>query len=206
MIQESRVTPYPFTYPSSPHTRRHGPTGYEDYGSYRPWLRDEFTFRCVFCLRREQWGVITGLWDIDHLVPQSRNSALALEYDNLLYVCRTCNSTKSVHLVSDPCNLTLADCLHVNEDGTITALNDDGLLLIEILRLDNEDYTRFRNLVIQTTRVLATNSWPTFVLWMSYPGDLPNLGKLRPNGNSRPGGINDSFFERRIRGELEEVY
>jgi hypothetical protein len=28
-----------FTYPADPHLRRHGPTGYADYESYRPWLR-----------------------------------------------------------------------------------------------------------------------------------------------------------------------
>lgn len=28
-----------FTYPDSPHRRRHGPLGYADYDSYRPWLR-----------------------------------------------------------------------------------------------------------------------------------------------------------------------
>jgi hypothetical protein len=37
--------PAPFAYPSAPHSRRHGPAGYEDYTHYKPWLRDEFTFR-----------------------------------------------------------------------------------------------------------------------------------------------------------------
>ncbi len=37
----------PFIYPARPHTRRHGPQGYAGYASYRPWLRDEFSFRCV---------------------------------------------------------------------------------------------------------------------------------------------------------------
>lgn len=45
----------PFEYPSAPLVRRHGPVGYLDYSSFRPWLRDEFGFRCVYCLRREQW-------------------------------------------------------------------------------------------------------------------------------------------------------
>ncbi len=36
-----------FVYPTLPHVRRHGPRGYADYPSYRPWLRDEFAFRCV---------------------------------------------------------------------------------------------------------------------------------------------------------------
>ncbi len=43
----------PFAYPPAPHVRRNGPQGYADYQSYRPWLRDEFSFRCVCCLLRE---------------------------------------------------------------------------------------------------------------------------------------------------------
>jgi hypothetical protein len=42
-----------FTYPAEPHLRRHGPQGYVDAASYRPWLRDDFAFRCVYCLFRE---------------------------------------------------------------------------------------------------------------------------------------------------------
>ena len=34
-----------FDYPRQPHERRHGPSGYDPYGGYKPWLRDEFTFR-----------------------------------------------------------------------------------------------------------------------------------------------------------------
>ena len=39
--------PRPFVYPTSPHPRRHGPAGYEDYDSFKDWLRDEFGFRCA---------------------------------------------------------------------------------------------------------------------------------------------------------------
>jgi hypothetical protein len=30
-----------FDYPALPHTRRHGPRGYQDYKLFKPWLRDE---------------------------------------------------------------------------------------------------------------------------------------------------------------------
>ena len=53
----------PFRYPEQPHVRRHGPQGYVTLESYRPWLRDEFTFRCVYCLLREQWGRARGSFD-----------------------------------------------------------------------------------------------------------------------------------------------
>lgn len=59
----------PFAYPAVPHARNHGPQGYTDYTSYRPWLRDEFSFRCVYCLFREQWGRIRGVYTLDHFLP-----------------------------------------------------------------------------------------------------------------------------------------
>ena len=37
-------------YPESRPERIHGPVGYASYESFRPWLRDEFTFRCVYKL------------------------------------------------------------------------------------------------------------------------------------------------------------
>ncbi len=40
----------PFSYPAGAHVRRHGPQGYAEYANYRPWLRDEFTFRCAYWL------------------------------------------------------------------------------------------------------------------------------------------------------------
>jgi hypothetical protein len=73
-----------FTYPADPHVRRHGPQGYASIGSYRPWLRDEFSFRCVYCLLREQWSLLPGMFDIDHFRPVVHHADLALTYDNLL--------------------------------------------------------------------------------------------------------------------------
>jgi hypothetical protein len=42
---------------------------------------------------------------------------------------------------------------------------------------------------------------------LAFPDDLPDLATKRPpGGNARPGGIAESCFERRRRGELPEVY
>jgi hypothetical protein len=76
----------PFVYPSTPHLRRHGPQGYADYGRYLPWLRDEFTFRCVYCLRREQWGRAVAELEIDHFLAVSLRPEFKADYDNLLLV------------------------------------------------------------------------------------------------------------------------
>ena len=90
----------PFTYPSAPHERRHGPVGYAGYESYRPWLRDEFAFRCVYCLMRETWGSFGSQYAIDHFVPTVTAPEATTHYANLLYACVTCNGVKSDRLVT----------------------------------------------------------------------------------------------------------
>ena len=92
----------PFVYPSGPDVRRHGPQGYADYASYLPWLRDEFSFRCVFCLLREQWGYVRGGFAIDHFLSVAHHPAHVTDYDNLLYACLTCNMAKGARLVPNP--------------------------------------------------------------------------------------------------------
>jgi hypothetical protein len=199
-------SPKPFSYPAGALKRIHGPGGYANYQSYRDWLRDEFSFRCVFCLQREQWGIVLGGWDIDHFVAQSRDVSLKIDYDNLLYVCRACNALKSDHCLPDPCTLDLSKCLLVKDDGSLEALNDEGRLIAEILRLDSDDRRRLRRMIIATVRSLSRHDPDSFKMWMRYPDTLPDLEKLRPPTNSRPEGIDKSAFARRRRGELPEVY
>src|SRR6202011_911332 len=109
----------PFTYPDSPHLRRHGPCGYADYESYRPWLRDEFAFRCVYCLTREGWGPFIGMYAIDHFVPVVMRPDWALEYKNLLYCCVSCNLSKGSQRTPDPTAVLLPPEVRVTEDGIL---------------------------------------------------------------------------------------
>lgn len=148
-----------------------------------------------------------GNWAIDHFIPQRVNPRAALIYENLLYACHSCNSQKSSHLVPDPCNVALGKCVVVGDDGGITALNEDGEILIDMLRLDNSDYTRWRHLIIRTIRSLAkSGEQETLLLWMRYPEDLPDLKEKTPRGNTKPDGINDSHYARRMRNALPETY
>lgn len=93
--KKSKVPP-PFAFPSLPHKRVHGPQGHVDYGNYKPWLRDEFEFRCVYCLTRELWSFFgKNIFEIDHVLPQKTHPRLTCDYDNLVYACGDCNSLKS---------------------------------------------------------------------------------------------------------------
>jgi hypothetical protein len=201
------VKPEPFAYPLSPHVRKHGPYGYATYESYRPWLRDEFAFRCAFCLYREQWPSTRGRrWDIDHLRPRKRAPELRLAYDNLVYLCATCNGSKKAKLVPDPCRVALGKCVRVADNGKISARNRAGRLLIKALRLDNEDYTRVREQIIGILKSLYIFERPRFSAMMSLPSDLPNLVALKPEGNTRPAGVEQSFHSLRANGNCPSVY
>ncbi len=97
-----------FEYLLKPHARKHGPAGYGTYDSYREWLRDEFLFRCVYCLHRERWYGRVGTFHIDHFVPVSVTAAGICSYDNLVYACATCNEAKrAIGGLADPCEVSL---------------------------------------------------------------------------------------------------
>lgn len=193
-----------FEYPPSPHVRRHGPGGYRDYHAYRDWLRDEFSFRCVFCLRRELW--LHPDFEIDHLLPQSRYPDKACNYDNLAYVCSRCNRVKGDREVLNPCEVPLAESLTVHEDGTITPLNADGENLIDVLDLDNDDLRQFRKVMLDILDLCSVKDRRLFVQLMGFPDNLPDLSKKKPPSNSRPEGIDQSFFAQRRRGDLPDTY
>lgn len=196
-----------FEYPSNRHVRRHGPFGYTDYESFREWLRDEFCFRCVFCLYREQWSHSPNSFNIDHFVPVIADPAGKCRYENLLYACSRCNSVKNDKLaVPSPEDVTFSDCLLVKPDGAIEAINEAGLLLIRLLRLDHPKLVGFRKQILETLQVLELRAPATYVEWMRFPDDLPDLSRKHAPGNSKPLGIQQSWFARKSRGECAEVY
>jgi len=196
----------PFNYPAEPHVRRHGPAGYEDYHSYLDWLRDEFCFRCPMCLQREQWVRKRGEYHIDHFMPQACHPALELEYDNLLYACVHCNSVKGELAIPDPCKVGFGECIEILPDGAVNALSRDGEVLIDVLRLDDDDSTEFRRHWLGIIDLARQHDRELFMELMGFPSDLPDLSKKQPPKNSRAEGVADSYFERRRRGELPGTY
>jgi hypothetical protein len=196
-----------FRYPDAPHVRRHGPRGYIDYGSYRPWLRDEFTFRCVYCLLREQWGRVRGIFDIEHFLPIAHHPGQSRAYHNLLYGCATCNAAKGSQLVPDPCRVLLSQDVTVGEDGRILASTPEAARVIRILGLDDAEYTEFRLLWLGIIRLAERYDPTLYHRLMGFPDDLPDLARRRPPGrNKRPEGVAESYFARRSRGALPPTY
>ncbi len=197
----------PFSYPMNRHTRRHGPAGYSSYASYRPWLRDEFLFRCVYCLKREQWDiVIKGKYHIDHYRPQVHNPGDVLQYENLLYACATCNLAKGKELIPNPCHYMLANSVIIFEDGRIKGTTSEAKRVIKVLGLDDTEYCEFRRLTIDTIALARQMKPDLFRRYMQYPDELPNLADLRPPDNIRPEGVQESYYAQRERRQLPAVY
>jgi HNH endonuclease len=197
----------PFVYPAQPHQRRHGPLGYANYESYRDWLRDEFSFRCVYCLNREQWVIAKGAFAIDHFVPTSINPARIADYDNLLYACVACNLTRGKQLIPDPLEHLLDSTVELQADGILLARTPRAQEIVEAIHLNDREYVFRRRQMISLFEELEKRRPDLHAIWLGLPDDLPDLSRLRPpGGNERPSGIDQSHFARRTRGELPAGY
>jgi len=194
-----------FDYPRVAHERRHGPQGYKQAITFRPWLRDEFTFRCVYCLRREQWGIVIGEYDVEHFQPLVNRPELGLAYDNLLYACHTCNVLKGKKALPDPSQVLTAEAARVNPDGSIEGRSPDARRLIAILGLDSPSYRHLRSIWMRNVELAEAYDRDHFRRIMGFPDDLPRLDQLPPV-NTRPEGVQQSWYAKRQRGELPEVY
>jgi len=204
----------PFAYPQEPHARRHHPRGYADYAGYKPWLRDEFVFRCVYCLERETWYPSRdAAFSIDHFDPQVLRPERNRDYTNLVYACTRCNSVKSAATsLLDPTAAGLGLHMRVAADGSIQALSKAGQRLIDLLHLDVNPAVEVRREYLLLLR--ARRERPDdpvirqlFVQKFGFPTDLPDLQALRPPlGNANAGSEQNCFRARRARGELEETY
>jgi hypothetical protein len=201
-----------FQYPQHAHARRHGPGGYANYQSYKPWLRDEFDFRCVYCLWRERWYAVgEAAFGVEHLQSQATAPQLVCDYNNLVYACCRCNSIKTdAAAVLDPCRHALGHHLEV-ADGHIHGLTPEGRDLIKVCKLDQPLLTESRRRLLQLLQTLQESDHPRAAAlrqhYLAFPDNLPVLAKCRPpDGNIRPEGIAASFYERFQRGELQATY
>jgi hypothetical protein len=196
-----------FVYPEARHVRRHGPRGYADVESFRAWLRDEFAFRCVYCLFREQWGRVKAGFSLDHFLPVSVHPESKRNYNNLLYACAACNQSKGATILPDPTQVLLDGAVRVHEDGRIEGTTREVRRLIRMLGLDGREETEGRFLWQGIIALTQRSNPALYQRLMGFPAELPNLSRLRPpGGNSRPDGVASSYFAQQKDGRLPEMY
>ena len=205
--------PAPFVYSQKSHERKHAPAGYEAYQDFKPWLRDEFTFRCVYCLEREMWYPDrANSFSADHVVSQRHDPARVCDYTNLLYACTRCNSLKGPVRLLDPVALAIGQHLSVEEDGNIRSLSKEGEFLIRQLHLNEKPAfdvrkNHFELLALKREYPNDPRVQGLFLQAFCYPDDLPNLVVLRPPaGNTLEPNKYSCHHALREKGLLGEVY
>jgi hypothetical protein len=198
-----------FVYPAEPHQRKHGPTGYTNYESFRDWLRDEFSYRCVFSLFREAWPQTR--FHIDHLISQKERPDLVCDYNNLILLEGRLNLVKGKRHVPDPCKIALSKCLMVYTNGERMGCieardgNKIGEQIIRVLRLDSEDATNTRRLWLELLRAAAQANEKLFRELIGYPKNLPDLRATQVK-NTRELGLDQSAKHLNDGGTLPEWY
>ncbi len=196
-----------YRYPDRKHRRKHGPLGYQAVAEFRDWLRDEFAFRCVYCLEREQWRNRLGHFHIEHFVPVAKQSEQRLSYDNLLYSCQSCNLLKGPQIVPDPLKVFTSGTVIVRRNGSLYGRTKEAKRLIDLLQLNDGSYLKRRRLMIEILTAVAKTNPDLHRELLGFPDDLPNLAALKPpGGNSRPAGIKQSYHALRQSGQLSDTY
>lgn len=206
--------PFPYTVPTralASNERRHGPSGYLDYTSYKPWLRDEHDFKCVYCLEREAWAASPSCFGVDHMRSQHDAPDERTSYDNLCYCCNDCNRNKGPksipqRLIDEPLN----NHLRINEDGSVAALTNEGRWLQDCVFLNHPEVVKRRQLILDLRSAaladLESGHDSPKVRMFEYPSDLENLATRNPPSNSRPAGLEHTAWARRERGDLARFY
>jgi len=195
-----------FDYPEPQPERKHAPGGYADYESYRPWLRDEFDFRCVYCLKRESWGQVTSDFELDHFRPQSLDPQLRLDYQNLVYACRRCNAVKGDQPIKDPFHLLRTGLVWTLPDGSLRPLDPATARLVRQLDLNSPRLRKWRVMWMRIVDLAKSRDVDLFHQLVGFPSDLPDLSRLRPPRNQRQESAEQSWFARRARGFLPAEY
>ena len=150
--------------------------------------------------------MIKGSYDLDHFLPQVSNDDLSTDYDNLVYSCHTCNLGKNAIVIPDPFKTLVANNVVVFADGTIEGTTIDAKATIRKLDLNADDYCRFRVTWIRIIELAAQEDADLYQRLLTYPDNLPNLATKQPDSNSRPSGVENSFYAKRTAGTLPATY
>jgi hypothetical protein len=204
----------PFIYPDAPHERKHGPEDLIQYQSYKDWLRDEFTFRCVYCLERERWYPNGNAgFGVDHVLPKGEEdyAHLRCHYHNLVYACNRCNSAKGNKILINPCADAFAVHLRVDEEGEIEGLTVEGKRVVNDLGLDLRGPTDKRKeqiIILRLYRQYPENDLvrTLYLNAFGFPEDLPDLSEHTRTKNSKPEGVEQSYYRQREAKALPETY
>jgi hypothetical protein len=139
--------------------REPAPLSTNDYRRFRPYIREDFSTCCAYCLLTELLGSGKENFELDHFKPRSRFPELVSEYKNIYYACHVCNNIKrdswplneladQGYRYFDPCYDDFS--AHFEEsDGRWEPTTRVGEYSVERLRLNRDHLIQVRRLLIQ---------------------------------------------------------
>jgi hypothetical protein len=157
-------------------------------------------------LKREQWGLVRGTFDIDHFVPQQLAPGRVTDYGNMVYSCASCNAAKRSLILPDPAQVLVYPSVVVHPDGRMEGRSPEAKEIIGQLDLDGPAYREYRRLLIDIIALARYYDTSLYEKLLGLPDSLPDLAAKRPRENLKPEGVRQSFHARLKRGELPSVY
>jgi len=148
--------PTPFRYQKWKHVRRLKPGPYQNYRRYKPYLREEFHQKCIYCRLPDGLGATFG---VEHYWPKERFPQLDATYSNLFYACNRCNSLKRDYwpsladlkkgiFVPNPCDHTMAAHLWY-ENAVVETKDVAGEFAESLLDLNDDELVLYRDFIIR---------------------------------------------------------
>ena len=186
----------------------HGPR-YCGYSRYRDWIRDEFCFRCSVCWRREIWLGGDSFFELDHWDPVSVSPGRVNDYENMVYMCGSCNRLKGDGTPPlDPRSDEVEKHLTVDVlTGKVCATTESGDDYIKFFDLNDGQLVKFR---LEKVRgiLLALDAGDQFTLEsiLGFPVNLPCLKGKKPRRNTRRDSHRTAFRFIQSKGMLPALF
>jgi hypothetical protein len=128
---------------------------------------------------------------------------------NLVYACHGCNQKKGDQTVANPLALLHSGNVKTGPDGALYSTDPDTLHLILQLDLNSSHIKSWRVMMMRIADLAEEargHDSSAYYSVFGFPEDLPELSRCRPPQNQRKEGIAESWFARRERRELPDVY
>jgi hypothetical protein len=128
------------------------------YRSFRPFVREDFSRQCAFCLLSELLAGGEENFELDHFRPRQRFPDLLNDFYNIYYSCHPCNHIKrdswptqaledrGIRFV-DLCKEDFASHFSVDKSGRWHGLTNPGKYTVDKLNLNRQHLVSVRTLL-----------------------------------------------------------
>jgi hypothetical protein len=139
---------------------------FRSYQRYKPYLREEFRRRCVYCCRPDGFGSLDE-FVVEHYAPRVRFKSLATAYSNLFYACQPCNRYKGPYWADDEARalgrVVVNPCAHVMTDhlrfrgNEVMPQSEEGQWTTSAVRLNSPALLELRDKIRRTIDALSSH-------------------------------------------------